>query len=155
MVTFSRAHSQASTNATRRHKYFRALSRLLPAPGVLVSFLEFFERLRAPSQSQKGHFSEKMKLKKWHQNSWHWQKSAQSLEIFVTSRGICQGVGMSSRKGEHFPFWTKKPVLECLSVRAFSNKSWRVGNISILPPRTLRQAMTAIKLLKFAVCHSF
>ena len=48
-----------------------------------------FERLRAPSQSQKCHFSEKTKLKKWHQNSWHWQKSAQSSEIFVTSRGLC------------------------------------------------------------------
>ena len=47
-----------------------------------------------------------MKLKKWHQNSWHWQKSAQSLEIFVMSRGICQSVGVSSRKGAHFPFWT-------------------------------------------------
>ena len=23
------------------------------------------------------------------------------------SRGICQSVGVSSRKGEHFPFWTK------------------------------------------------
>ena len=40
MVTFSRTHSHASTNATRRHKYFRGLSRLLPVPGVLVSFLE-------------------------------------------------------------------------------------------------------------------
>ena len=40
MFTFSRAHSHASTNATRRHKYFRGLSRLLPVPGVLVSFLE-------------------------------------------------------------------------------------------------------------------
>ena len=26
----------------------------------------------------------------------------------MTSRGICQSVGMSSRKGEHFPFWAKK-----------------------------------------------
>ena len=25
----------------------------------------------------------------------------------MTSRGICQSVGMSLRKGEHFPFWTK------------------------------------------------
>ena len=25
----------------------------------------------------------------------------------MTSRGICQSVGMSSRKGEHFLFWTK------------------------------------------------
>ena len=75
-----------------------------------MSFLTLrglFERLRAPSQSQKGHFSEKTKLKKWHQNSWHWQKSAQSSEIFVTSRSICQSVGVSSRKGEHLPFWTK------------------------------------------------
>ena len=73
----------------------------------LLTLRGLFERLRAPSQSQKGHFSEKTKLKKWHQNSWHWQKSAQSLEIFVTSHGICRGVGMSSRKGEHFPFWKK------------------------------------------------
>ena len=73
----------------------------------LLTLRGLFERLRAPSQSQKGHFLEKMKLKKWHQNSWHWQKSAQSSEIFVTSRGICQGVGVSLRKGEHFPFWSK------------------------------------------------
>ena len=39
-----------------------------------------------------------MKLKKWHHNSWHCQKSAQSSEIFVTSRGICRSVGVSSRK---------------------------------------------------------
>ena len=25
----------------------------------------------------------------------------------MTSRGICQGVGVSSRKGELFPLWTK------------------------------------------------
>ena len=76
--TFSRAHSHALTNAMRCHEYFRGLSRLLPVPGVLVSFLELrflvkmsllplrglFERLRAASQSQQGHFSEKTKLKK-------------------------------------------------------------------------------------------
>ena len=73
----------------------------------LLTLRGLFERLRAPSQSQKGHFSEKTKLKKWHQNSWHWQKSAQSSEIFVTSRGICRGVGVSSRKGDHFPFWSE------------------------------------------------
>ena len=49
------------TNATTRHEYFRGLSRLLPVPGVLVSFLELrfpvkmallgFER--APLASQK------------------------------------------------------------------------------------------------------
>ena len=74
MVTFSRAHSHASTNATRRHEYFRGLSRLLPVPGVLVSFLELRflgkmallalggrpQPLKKPSQSQKGHFYEKM-----------------------------------------------------------------------------------------------
>ena len=63
--------------------------------------------MRAPSQSQKGHFSDKTKLKKRDQNCWHWQNSAQSSEIFVTSRGICPSVGVSSRKGEHFLFWTK------------------------------------------------
>ena len=83
----------------------------------LLTLRGLFERLRAPSQSQKVHFSEKMKLKKWHQNSWHWQKSAQSSEIFVTSCGICQSVGVSSRKGEIFLFCTKmvptkrKPVI--------------------------------------------
>ena len=40
MFIFSQAHSHAWTNATRRHEYFRGLSRLLPVPGVLVSFLE-------------------------------------------------------------------------------------------------------------------
>ena len=60
--------------ATRRHEYFRGLSRLLPVPGVLVSFLELRflgkmallaligrpQPLKKPSQSQKGHFPEKM-----------------------------------------------------------------------------------------------
>ena len=73
----------------------------------LLTLRGLFERLRAPSQSQKGHFYEKMKLKKSHQNSWNWQKSAQTSEIFVMSRGICQSMGVSSRKGEHFRFWTK------------------------------------------------
>ena len=69
-----------------------------------------------------------MKLKKWHQNSWHWQKSAQSSEIFVISRGICRGVGVSSRKGNHFPFWTKmvrikiKPALK--SIVIYHVKLW-------------------------------
>ena len=71
---FSQAHSHASTNATRRHEYFRGLSRLWPVPGVLVSFLELHflgkmdllalrgrpQPLKKPSQSQKGHFYEKM-----------------------------------------------------------------------------------------------
>ena len=70
MFTFSQAHSHALTNATRRHEYFRGLSRLLPVPGVLVSFLELRflgkmallalggrpQPLKKPSQSQKGHF---------------------------------------------------------------------------------------------------
>merc|ERR1711953_631802 len=74
MFTFSRAHSHASTNATRRHEYFRGLSRLLPVPGVLVSFLELHflgkmallalrgrpQPIKKPSQSQKGHFYVKM-----------------------------------------------------------------------------------------------
>ena len=54
------AHSHASTNVTRRHEYFRGLGRLLPVPGVLVSFLElrFREKMtllgfgRVPSASQ-------------------------------------------------------------------------------------------------------
>ena len=74
MFTFSRAHSHTLTNAMRRHEYFRGLSRLLPVPGVLVSFLELRflgkmallalrgrpQPLKKPSQSQKGHFYEKM-----------------------------------------------------------------------------------------------
>ena len=43
----------------------------------------------------------------WHQNSWHWQKSTQSSEIFVTSRGICQIVGVSSRKGDRYSILDK------------------------------------------------
>ena len=64
----------ALTNATRRHEYFRGLSRLLPVPGVLKSFLELHfggemallalrgrpQPLKKPSQSQKGHFPSKM-----------------------------------------------------------------------------------------------
>ena len=74
MFTFSQAHSHALTNATRRHEYFRGLSRLLPVPGVLVSFLELRflgkmallalggrpQPLKKPSQSQKGHYYVKM-----------------------------------------------------------------------------------------------
>ena len=74
MFTFSGAHSHALTNATRRHKYFRGLSRLLPVPGVLVSFLELQflgkmpllalrgrpQPIKKPSQSQKGHVYVKM-----------------------------------------------------------------------------------------------
>ena len=56
---FSQTHSHASTNATRCHEYFRGLSRLLLVPGVLVSFLE---PLKKPSQSQKGHFYNKMNV---------------------------------------------------------------------------------------------
>ena len=68
--------SHASANVTRRHKYFRGLSRLLPVPGVLVSFLELRFlgkttllalgdwRPLSPSQKalskSKGHFYKKM-----------------------------------------------------------------------------------------------
>ena len=66
----------ASTNATKRHEYFRGSSRLLPVPGVLVSFLELRflgkmalldlggrpQPLKKPSQSQMGHFYEKMNV---------------------------------------------------------------------------------------------
>ena len=83
--------------------------------------------MRAPSQSKKGHFSEKTKLKKWHQNSWHWQKSAQSSEIFVTSRAICPGMGVTLRKSEHFPFLDKN----C----AHKNKDCICGRFCTLPPR--------------------
>ena len=72
MFNFSRAHSPALTIAMRRHEYFRGLSRLLP--GVWVSFLQLRflvkiallalggrpQPLKKPSQSQKGHFNEKM-----------------------------------------------------------------------------------------------
>ena len=34
----------------------------------------------------------------WRRNDMHWQKSAQSSEIFVSYRGICQSVGVTSRK---------------------------------------------------------
>ena len=34
--------------------------------------------------------------------------AAQFSEIFVASRGICQSVGVSSRKGEHCPLWAKE-----------------------------------------------
>ena len=74
MFAFSQAHTHASSNATRRHEYFRGLSRLLSVPGVLVSFLELCflgkmallalggrpQPLKKPSQSQKGHFYVKM-----------------------------------------------------------------------------------------------
>ena len=57
----------------------------------------------APSQSQKGHFSEKTKLKRYDTKTPGTGKmSAPSLEIFATSCDICQSMGVSSRKGEHF-----------------------------------------------------
>ena len=89
--------------------------------GVLVSFITFileekclfwlwegfFERLRAYLKAKRAIFTSLTKHKN-DQNSWDWQKSAQSSWIFVTSRGICQSVvGVSLRKGDHFPFWTK------------------------------------------------
>ena len=40
LFTHSHAHSHASTNATRHHKYSARLSRLLSVPRVLVSFLK-------------------------------------------------------------------------------------------------------------------
>ena len=51
MFTFFQSHSHASTIATRLHEYFREQSRLLPVPGVLVSFVQL-------------RFPEKTKLKK-------------------------------------------------------------------------------------------
>ena len=76
LFSFSQAHSNALTNTTRRHEYFRGLSRHLPVPGVIVSFLElrFLRKislltlgerpfpLKKPSQSQKGHFYKKMNV---------------------------------------------------------------------------------------------
>ena len=79
----------------------RCLPKILTVPQFWYHLAHSFSRKKVPFDF------EKMKLKKWHQNSWHWQKSAQSSEIFVTSRGISQSVGVSSRKGEHFPIWTK------------------------------------------------
>ena len=46
----------------------------------------------------------------------------------MTSRGICQRVGVSLRNDEHFPFWTKmvrtkiKPVLRTVSIWDFPVK---------------------------------
>ena len=68
----------ATTNAIDDHKYSPFPSPDFDIAKVLVSFLELhmlvkiflltlrglFVRLRAPSQSQKDHFSEKTKLKK-------------------------------------------------------------------------------------------
>ena len=64
----------ALTNATDDHKYSPLPSADFDIAEVLVPFSALilvpknvpfdFERLRAPSQSQKGHFYEKTKLKK-------------------------------------------------------------------------------------------
>ena len=72
MFTFSQAHAHALTNATRRHEYFQGLSRLLPVPGVLVSFLElhFLGKMALlalggrPEPLKKPSHSSKTKLKK-------------------------------------------------------------------------------------------
>ena len=72
MFTISQAHSHASRNETRCHEYSQGLH--ISMPGVLVSFLELHflgkmallalggrpQPLKKPSQSQKGHFYEKM-----------------------------------------------------------------------------------------------
>ena len=54
----------------------------------------------------------------------------------MTSRGICQSVGVSYRKGEHFPFLNKNG--------AHKNKAWAVvlhsknaTYIELLGPKTL------------------
>ena len=65
------------------------------------------ESLKVPLSKPKEPFLRENDAQEMTQNSWHWQKSAQFSEIFVKSRGICQSVGVSSREGEHFPFWTK------------------------------------------------
>ena len=51
----------ALKNATRRHEYFRGLSRLLPLGKMaLLALRGRPQPLKKPSQSQKGHFYEKM-----------------------------------------------------------------------------------------------
>ena len=86
----------ASTNATDDQKYSPFPSQILTVSKFCYHLAHSFSRKNVPFDFErglferllpkpKGPFSEKMKLKKWHQNSWHWQKSAQSSEIYVTS----------------------------------------------------------------------
>ena len=78
-VPFGKLHFiHALTNATDDHKYSLFPSQILTVPKFwchlahsfsrkkmsLLTLRGLFERLRAPSRSQKGHFSEKTKLKK-------------------------------------------------------------------------------------------
>merc|ERR1712029_99438 len=114
--------SHALTNATRRHEYFRGMSRLLPVPEVLVSFLELRflgkmdllalggrpQPLKKPSQSQKGHFYVKMnalndpKTLELTVKIWGRQHG-----IFVIVCGICRGVDKKQISKWHT--WLKKP----------------------------------------------
>ena len=74
---------------------------------ALLALRGLFKGIGRPSEANRVQFPRKGSWRYDTKNSWHWQKSAQSSEIFVSSRGICQSVGVSLRKGEHFPFWTK------------------------------------------------
>ena len=67
MLTFLFSLTHTLKNATRRHKYFRGLSRLLPVSGVLVSFskLWFLRKMsllidESPLSEVKSSFSRKM-----------------------------------------------------------------------------------------------
>ena len=107
MFIFSRVHSHALTNATRRHEYFRGLSRLLPVPGVWVSFLElrFLRKMAllaldgrplSPSQkalsTSKGTYFQEKECAKWYQNFSNVKICGRQRRIFVIVCGNCQSV---------------------------------------------------------------
>ena len=79
----------ALTNVTDDHKYSPFPSQILTVPELWYHLAHSFWRKNVPFDFErafweaegalskpKGHFSSKMKLKKCHQNTWHWQKSA-------------------------------------------------------------------------------
>ena len=106
MFTFSRAHSNASTNATRHHKYSRGVSRLLAVSGVLgVIFWALFWRemallalgghpqpLKKALLKPKGTFFQDNECNQWYQNCGTNKICERNGGIFAIVCGICWGV---------------------------------------------------------------
>ena len=89
------------TLATRFHKYFQGLSRLLLVPGVLVSFLDLS-------------FLGKMKLNKWYRNFGTVKIFGRQRGIFVIVCGICRG--LDKKQFSKWHNWPKKPRKCCTKI---------------------------------------
>ena len=96
----------------------RCLPQILPLPGVLLSFSAFIfsEKMAlltlrgwvCPLKAKRAIFFPKRSSRNDTKNSWHWQKSAQPSEIFVSGH-------LSERGSEFEKRWTF----------SFQDKEWR------------------------------